>query len=269
MKKTIAAIQEKTDGSKSKKLKKDFKKDSIGQQFIELTNYENLKKSDQSLNKPQPPLQLEYDKNLSLIDLPEPANINIETADLRNTIEQRRSIRTYSDIPLTINELSYLLWCTQGVKKNIRGIATLRNVPSAGARHAFETYLLINNVEGLLPGLYRYLALEHKLICVSGDAELADRISIACLDQNFIKASAVTFFWIAVPQRMNWRYGERGYRYLYLDAGHVCQNLYLCAETINCGTCAIAAYNDNELNNILELDGKEQFVIYLATVGKK
>ena len=105
------------------------------------------------------------------------------------------------------------------------------------------------------------------MISVSLDKDIADKITKACLNQNLVKSSAVTFIWVAVPYRMNWRYGERGYRYLYLDAGHVCQNLYLSAESINCSTCAIAAYSDDELNQILELDGKEQFVIYLATVG--
>ena len=167
-----------------------------------------------------------------------------------------------------MDQLSYLLWCTQGVKEVFQGTATLRNVPSAGARHAFETYLLINNVDGITPGLYRFLILEHSLLSVSLDKDMADKITQACLNQTFIKSSAVTFLWIAVPDRMNWRYGERGYRYLYLDAGHVCQNLYISAESIDCGTCAIAAYTDDELNQILGLDGKEQFVIYLATVGK-
>jgi SagB-type dehydrogenase family enzyme len=84
-----------------------------------------------------------------------------------------------------------------------------------------------------------------------------------------VKKSAVTFIWVAVPYRMTWRYGERGYRYLLLDAGHVCQNLYLAAENISSGVCAIAAYHDAMFNELLGLDGENQFVIYLGTVGKK
>ena len=243
--------------------------DSIGQQFIKRTKYSNLGPSDQSSGKPQPPIQLEYDKTQAVAKLPKPSEIITEFVDVRKIIEQRKSIRLYSNNPLTRDQLSYLLWCTQGVKEIFHGAATLRNVPSAGARHAFETYLLINNVDGITPGLYRFLALEHSLISVSLDKDIADKITLACLNQTIIKSSAVTFLWIAVPDRMNWRYGERGYRYLYLDAGHVCQNLYISAESIHCGTCAIAAYSDDELNQILGLDGKEQFVIYLATVGKK
>lgn len=243
--------------------------ESIGLQFIEQTKHSHLGPSDQYLGKPQPPIQQEFDKTQPVVKLPKSSDITTEFVDVRKTIEQRKSIRNYAEAPLTIEQLSYLLWCTQGVKENFYGTATLRNVPSAGARHAFETYLLINNVAGIKPGLYRFLVLEHCLINISLEEDIADKITKACLNQIFIKSSAVTFIWVAVPYRMNWRYGERGYRYLYLDAGHVCQNLYLSAESINCGTCAIAAYSDDELNRLLGLDGKEQFAIYLATVGLK
>lgn len=84
-----------------------------------------------------------------------------------------------------------------------------------------------------------------------------------------VKNSAVTFFWAAVTYRMGWRYGERGYRYLFLDAGHVCQNLYLAAEAVGCGVCAIAAFEDDTLNQLLGLDGVEQFAVYVATAGRK
>lgn len=243
--------------------------DSIGEQFIERTKHSYLGLSDQSSGKPNPTIQLEFNENQPIIKLPKPSEILTDPVDLRRTIEQRKSIRNYSSVTLTIEQLSYLLWCTQGVKAVFQGITTFRNVPSAGARHAFETYLLINNVDGITPGLYRFLAIEHGLISVSLDKYISDKVSKACLNQTFITSSAVTFIWIAVPYRMNWRYGERGYRYLFLDAGHVCQNLYISAESINCGACAIAAYSDDELNQILGLDGKEQFVIYLATVGRK
>jgi SagB-type dehydrogenase family enzyme len=161
------------------------------------------------------------------------------------------------------------LWCTQGVKDTIDTYATLRTVPSAGARHAFETVLLVNNVVGLEPGLYRYLAISHQLLKITTEAGLADQLTDACWEQTQIKTSAVTFFWVAVVYRMAWRYVERGYRYLHLDAGHVCQNLYLSAEAIGAGVCAIAAFQDEQLNELLDLDGAEQFVVYLATVGKR
>ena len=145
---------------------------------------------------------------------------------------------------------------------------SLRNVPSAGARHAFETYLLVNNVEGLEKGIYRFLAIEHKLLAIKVDESLLDEAIPAFLNQKTIANAAVTFIWVAVVERMVWRFGERGYRYLLLDAGHICQNLYLAGQNVNCGTCAIAAFDDDAVNRFLNLDGEELFVAYAATVGK-
>lgn len=240
-----------------------------GQEFMEKTQYRYLEASDQNKGRPQPLLELDHDESRLVIDLPDPDHLPAYEIDLRDAIDNRRSVRRHSDKPLTLEELSFLLWCTQGVKEVIDTYATLRTVPSAGARHAFETHLLVNDVQGLQPGLYRFLALSHALLEVSSEAMLADKFTEACLGQTQVKTSAVTFFWLAVPYRMAWRYGERGYRYLHLDAGHVCQNLYLSAEAIGAGVCAIAAFDDEVLNRLLGLDGDEEFVIYLATVGKQ
>ena len=241
--------------------------ESIGREFIERTKYKYLGESDQFRNLPQPPLELEAESNKKILALPNPKALEVNVK-LVDAMENRRSHRRYSDEPLTLEELSFLLWCTQGVKRISHNV-TFRMVPSAGARHAFETYILVNKVNGLSPGLYRYLALEHKLQEVEIGDEIADKLAYACLGQTFIKASAVTFIWLAVPYRMTWRYGERGYRYMLLDAGHVAQNLYLAAEAIDCGSCVIGAYDDDAVNQLLGIDGKEQFAIYLATSGKK
>jgi SagB-type dehydrogenase family enzyme len=188
--------------------------------------------------------------------------------DLRAAIEHRRSVRAYFHKPLTLDDLSFLLWCTQGVQKTEGTHWTFRTVPSAGARHAFETFLAINDVVGLEPGLYRYLALSHQLQQIESDVTLIHRVTGACFDQPFVLRCGVVFLWTAVPYRMTWRYGERGYRDLHLDAGHVCQNLYLAAEAAGLGVCAVAAFDDNAMNNLLGINGTDQFLIYLATVGK-
>ena len=241
--------------------------DGIGREFLEKTKYKYLIMSDQAKNLPQPPLGLKAESDKKIIVLPQPKNVDVNIK-LVEAMENRRSLRRYSDKPLTLEELSFLLWCTQGVKRISHNV-TFRMVPSAGARHAFETYILMNRVDGLSPGLYRYLALDHKLQEVEICEEIADKLVDACLGQTFIKNSAVTFIWVAVAYRMTWRYGERGYRYMFLDAGHVAQNLYLAAEGIGCGTCVIGAYDDDAVNRLLGIDGKEQFAIYLAAVGKK
>ena len=220
------------------------------------------------LGKPQPPLEIACPENKERIRLPAPDSVAVFPINLRDAIMHRESRRLYQKEPITLAELSFLLWCTQGVKRNVHGEYTLRTVPSAGARHALEAYVLVNNVEGVPPGLYRYLAIEHLLAEVNTEPYIAEKLFQACLSQQFVKKNAITVIWTAVPYRMTWRYSERGYRYLFLDAGHACQNLYLGAEAIECGVCAIAAFDDGAMNQLLGLDGENQFVIYLATVGK-
>lgn len=242
---------------------------AIGQEFMKQTAYRHLEPSDQVKKIPQPPLTAPYDSFGRIIDLPMPEEIPPLQIDLLELIEMRMSVREYQPQPLSLLELSYLLWCTQGVKEVLGDRATKRTVPSAGARHPFETYLLINQVEGLQPGLYRFLALEHKLLEVDTREAVAEEITAGCLNQQFVKKSAVTFLWSADAYRTTWRYGERGYRYLHLDAGHVCQNLYLAAQVIGCGVCAVAAFDDEYLNQVMNLDGEKNFVVYIGTVGKR
>ena len=241
----------------------------IGREFIKKTKYEYLDPSAQSRGRPQPPLELQRYKGGQLIELPGPETLSIKGIDLRQSIEQRKSVRRYSRTPLTPEELSFLLWCTQGVKEVIPGSATFRTVPSAGARHALETYLMVNNVDSLKHGLYWYSALRHGLVLIDESDQLAERLVAACLGQHFVAQSGVTFIWTAESYRMTWRYSERGYRYFFLDVGHVCQNLYLAAEAIDCGACAIAAFSDDAVDEFLQVDGEEQFSLYIATVGKK
>jgi SagB-type dehydrogenase family enzyme len=145
----------------------------------------------------------------------------------------------------------------------------MRTVPSGGARHPFETFLVISHVDGIDPGIYRYLAIEHSLFQIAAGSGYSAKVSEVCLKQPHILECAVSFWWCAVPERTTWRYSTRGYRYLLMDAGHICQNLYLSAGVINCGVCAIGAFNDAELNAFWNLNGKDQFIVYGASLGKR
>lgn len=243
--------------------------EGVGKEFMEKSKPQYLMESLQKLGVPQPPLENDYDTSVALIPLPAEETIPAYPMDLRKAIEHRQTLRHYEKESLSIDELTFLLWTTQGVKAVTKRPVTLRTVPSAGARHAFETYVLVNSVTGLKSGLYRYIALEHALLPLNAEANIAQQISDACQRQKQVTESAVTFIWVAEMNRMYWRYGERGYRYIHLDAGHVCQNLYLAAEAIKCGVCAIAAFDDDQLNGVLKLDGNQQFIIYLGTVGKR
>jgi SagB-type dehydrogenase family enzyme len=241
---------------------------SIGKEFLEKTKEKYFVETDQEKGLPRPPFELEYDKSKTLIELPKPAEIKLKDKNFRDCMENRKSTREFSKTPLSLTELSYLLWCTQGIKE-LTSRYVLRTVPSAGARHPFETYLLLKNIDGLKPGLYRFIAGKHALIEINMENDIAQKIKEACGSQNLFDPAAAVFIWAAFAERMTWRYWERGYRYIFIDAGHVCQNLYLAAESLDCGACAVASYDDDELNKLLGLDGVNQFAVYLGVVGKK
>jgi SagB-type dehydrogenase family enzyme len=244
-------------------------KEEIGRKFVEKTKYRHVGSSDQQKGLPQPPLELPWDAFAETVELPRREELDVGKVDLAEAVLKRESVREYGPAPLSFKEMRFLLRCTQGVKRVVPGVATFRAVPSAGARHALETYILANRVEGLSPGLYRFLAIERKIVKLSAAGDLAERLTEACLGQSFVKSCAAVFIWVADVYRMTYRYGQRGYRYLYLDAGHVCQNLYLAAEAIDAGVCAIGAFDDERVDKLLGLNGKDQFAIYMATVGKK
>jgi len=242
---------------------------NIGREFMRLTKYENLGVYPKKEGAPTPLLEAPLEKGAELIDLPAGADFSLDSMDLISLIDKRERLRKYADAPISMEELSFLLWGTQGVKSVKEPVFTKRTVPSAGSRHPFDTYLLVNKVTDLTPGLYRYIAIDHKLAKLQGFENINQDLTEACLKQQHVKNSAVTFAWTVYPYRTSWRYSERAYRYIHLDAGHVCQNLYLLAEAIDCGICAIAAFNDDMANRALGLDGEERFVIYLASLGKR
>lgn len=239
----------------------------IGREFMKATGVPKIDESDQAKGIPRPPFESERSDIKNIIDLPDVNNIKVRSIDLREAIEKRSSVRKYSKVPLSLDELSYLLWCTQGVRRVTKD-AAYRTVPSAGNRHALETYLVVNNVEGLEPGLYKYMAMDNKLAELLCCDNISQKLREACPLAQFIEHNAATFIWTAVFYRMNWRHGERGYRYIHLDAGHVCQNLYLAVQSIDSGVCGISVFKDEMINEFLKIDGEKESVIYMASVGK-
>jgi SagB-type dehydrogenase family enzyme len=216
-----------------------------------------------------PPVEKPFPADARRIDLvPAKELYDVSAMNVFTAISNRRSRRAFSPDALTLKELSFLLWATQGVR-NVAGPGTaFRTVPSAGCRHAIETYLSLFNVAGLEEGIYRYLPVEHQLLLISQPTHLSSRISEAALDQEFTGKSAVTFIWTAIPYRMEWRYDIAAHKVIAIEAGHVCQNLYTACETIHAGTCAVAAYDQALMDSLLGIDGTEEFTIYLAPVGK-
>lgn len=242
----------------------------IGPDFWEQTKHAYLPKSDQEKgNIPQPPLEIPLEENSELLPLPTPHTLELPKADLWETINSRQSVRHYSIDSLSLNELSALLWFTQGIKRITPRPVTMRTVPSGGARHPFETYLVVQRVEGLQPGLYRFAAGEHALVKLNVEKDIVPQILQTFSSQNMAANSAVTFIWAAVIYRTEWRYPQRGYRVMMIDAGHICQNLYLAGGGLGCGVCAMADFDDDLLNQALGLDGKKIFAVYAASLGKK
>lgn len=240
-----------------------FLKDNVRQE-IDFSN------TDQARGMAPPPLEKPIPEGIQGIDLvPAEELHDISVTDVFTAIANRKSRRAFNPDPLTLKELSFLLWATQGVRKIAGPGAAFRVVPSAGCRHALETYLCVFNVAGLAEGIYRYLPVEHQLLLVSQPAGLSSRVSEAALGQDFVGKSAVTFMWTAIPYRMEWRYDIAAHKVIALDAGHVCQNLYTACEAIHAGTCAVAAYHQELVDNLLGVDGNEEFTIYLAPVGKR
>lgn len=225
--------------------------------------------TDQQKRIAPPSFQQPYPEGAPLIDLVPPSALTSGDMPVREAIGRRESRRTYTEASLTLEELSFLLWATQGVHGVWRGGGAIRRtVPSAGSRHPFETYLLINRVDGVEPGLYRYLSMDHKLCFLFSEPDLAQNVAAACNGQSFIGTGAVTFIWTVIPYRTEWRYSIISPKIIAMDAGHICQNLYLACESIGAGTCAIGAYDQKVLDSILGVDGEEEFAIYVAPVGK-
>ncbi len=244
--------------------------ENIGQDFVRLTRYIYERESDQTLGVPRP--DAIKVRSGEIISLPAIGTLKMPEMPLAKAIEQRRSVRKYSAVPLKQEELSFLLWASswaRDFRSTEQMEITFRNVPSAGSRHPLETFLDIRRVEGIKPGLYYYHPVKQCLILYDNSPEIATKIYEGCMFQEMIPTAAVNFILTAVPYRTVWRYGQRGYRYLYLDAGHIGQNIHLAAEAIDAGACMIGAFLDEAMNDAIGLDGIEEFVIYIASVGKK
>jgi SagB-type dehydrogenase family enzyme len=189
----------------------------------------------------------------------------VEQMSLDEVLKQRKSIREFRYEPISKDQVSYLLWASTGIQRVEHGYE-FRTAPSAGALYPIDTYLIINNAAGIEQGVYYYSVKAHCLEQLKkGDTRF--EITRAALDQQMCATAAVVFVWSAVFERCKWKYGQRAYRYIYLDAGHIAENLALAAVSLNLGSCEIGALYDEQVNSILGIDGKEESVICMAVVG--
>lgn len=225
--------------------------------------------SDQTLKLPQPPLvkpaMRPAENRIALTrDFSELTMKN----DLVSLIRDRRSARIYTQEEMNQDQLSFLLWATQGIK-GLRGksYATLRTVPCGGARHEFETYLLIRNITGLQPGAYHYLPMDHALEFLHPVENLEQTVTDTLSGQSWAAKANVVFYWSMVPYRAEWRYGIYAHRTALIDVGHVGQNLYTACTGLGLGCCAVAAFEHEKSCQVFELDGEEEYIVYTVPVG--
>jgi SagB-type dehydrogenase family enzyme len=241
---------------------RDFLKDSIRKRV-------DFSRTPQSRGIAQPPWQKPCAPGERKISLA-PAGTwrDISGLSLENAIARRRSRRNYTGEALSLDELSFLLWAIQGLRPARAAQHNFRTVPSAGCRHALETYIAAFRVTDLDKAIYRYLPLDHALVEAARRPGLEGHFAEATFGQRFCGAGAATIIWTAIPARTEWRYAEASYKVIAIDVGHACQNLYLACEAVGAGTCAVAAYDQERMDELLGVDGDEEFAIYLAPLGK-
>lgn len=206
----------------------------------------------------QPPVV--KDMQSDSLDLPPPqvtGSLSVEEA-----IRMRRSIRDFEDRPLSLEQISQLLWAGQGITKGFK-----RAAPSAGATYPLILYVVVGEpgVNGLPAGIYEYIPKTHSLVVVkSGD--FRQRVAVACLNQTFIQEAPVSIVIAAEYERTTARYGERGRRYVHMEAGHAGENIYLQAVALQLGTVVVGAFLDVDLQQVLDLP-EEQDPLYVMPVG--
>ncbi|MBP1734321.1 MAG: nitroreductase [Deltaproteobacteria bacterium] len=244
----------------------DFMKPGIGNKFQEETKYTPERIGGYTLDWEAFPDQFKnYESPLAVIALPQPEFTG--DPDLWKALYRRRSRRVYRpEESLPLVALSALLWATQGITEK-HGDSLFRAAPSAGGLFPVETYLNVRLVEGLETGIYHFRPGRFDLEFLKR-GEFSRPLAAAALGQGIVATAQVTFVWSAALPRSKWKYRQRAYRYIYLDAGHICQNLYLAGEALGLGICAIGAFFDDHVNDIIGIDGNEETAIYMATVGK-
>jgi len=239
--------------------------------FMHCPSFKGLmEESDQSKGIDPPP----FSKPITgeVITLPSFENV-LTTPDYMTLLDTRRSLRNYSSKAMTQAELAFMLWSVQGVQSYRGNVATFRTVPSGGARHPFETYIAVQNVEGLTPGLYRYLPLENvgeKTATIErlGTIEdYTDKITAMLAGQAWAAKAPIVLFYSCVPYRAEWRYVSAAHRVVLIDLGHLGQNVMLSAVALGLGSCCMAAFDQQLCDEVLGFDGLEEYTVYAVSVG--
>ena len=236
---------------------------AVGDDFQKATKYNRSKSLGGNLNWADKPEIYKSYPSSKTVKLPKQHQES--TLLFTEVLQRRKSVRTFSTQPLSKTDLAFLLWASTGIQRTEHGYE-FRTAPSAGALYPIETYIAANNVEGMEKGIYHYNIRNHSLEELKTGC-FGEAVAHAALDQEMCAAAPVVFVWTAFFKRSKWKYAQRAYRYIYLDAGHIAQNLALATASIACGSCQVGAFFDDDINSILGVDGTEESSICLSVVG--
>jgi len=235
--------------------------EKFARDFFEATSHERREMHAGEPIAPAPPfLSYENAERVALPELKEEAGPGLWQA-----MAGRRSVRTFRDTSISLEQLTRLLWAAQGVTAR-SGECLFRTTPSAGAHYPCETYVLVNRVEGLEPGSYHLCITDWTLEFIK-PGDLAADLVRAAMGQKFLGQAPVVLAWTAICGRVLWRYRERGIRYIFQDAGHIGQNVALAAVAMGLGCCAVGAYYDDEVAEVIGIDREREYPVYLNAVG--
>ncbi|MCE5272611.1 SagB/ThcOx family dehydrogenase [bacterium] len=236
-----------------------------GEDFQNLTRYERESMHTRSpVWEEQAPTYKRYQAS-ELLELPAP--LTAGGCPLWDTVAARRTFRDFNGQPVDLAVLSQLLWACQGITGRFYDFE-LRSAPSAGALYPVETYVVLNRVTAQEPGLCHYRVQEHTLEVIRR-GDLRESLTQAGMMQPVLHDAALGFIWTAIIGRSRWKYSQRAWRYVYLDAGHIAQNVALAAEGLGLGCCLIGAFFDTEVNTLLGVDGESETVVYMCAVGQR
>ena len=228
--------------------------------FLKGYNGDWRPQSDREKGIPAPPATKSSPPDARRIALPKPA---ARSVDFKSLLESRRSVREFSKDPLALADLAFLLWAAQGMVDT-----HFRTAPSGGGRYPLETYISAANVAGLEPGIYRYEPATHSLVVIDENPKSPEKLLAACYGERTAAGAAAILVWTATPYRTEWKYAFTAHRMIAMEVGHACQNALLAATALGLGACPLLSYHQSAIDKWLGVDGRDEFVIYLAAIGQ-